>query len=193
MYVNTGTPILLQTAQAQVSRENSTVSMNVRIILDGGSQRSYVSDKVKSALNLPVEHKESMLIQAFGSTSEELTDCPFVKLDIKTQDGENINIAAYSVPLICTPVVRQTVLEAQERYEHLANLNMADPITGEQDAEIDLLIGSDQYWKLVTGCVIKGKSGPTALHTKLGWVLSGPMEEDTPQVPQSILQHRPMH
>lgn len=181
MYVNTGTPILLQTAQAQVSGENSTVSMNVRIILDGGSQRSYVSDKVKSALNLPVEKMESMVIQAFGSASENPIDCPLVKLNIETQDGEKVNLAAYSVPLICTPVVKQTVQDAQEKYEHLANLKMADPISGYDDAEIDLLIGSDQYWNLVTGCVIKGKSGPTAIHTRLGWVLSGPMEEDVSQ------------
>jgi len=180
MYVSAGTPILLQTAQAQASGENSTVNMKVRIILDGGSQRSYIVDKVRAALNLPTEHTEPMLIQAFGSTSEKPIDCHAVKLDLKTQDGGSINISAYSVPFICTPVIKQTVLEAQEKYNHLANLKLADPILGNNDAQIDLLIGSDQYWKLVTGCVIKGESGPTAIHTKLGWVLSGPMEDDMP-------------
>ena len=48
--------------------------------------------------------------------------------------------------------------------------------------EIDLLIGSDHYWKLVTGKVVKGGGRLTAIETKLGWVLSGPAEglqEDT--------------
>ena len=36
------------------------------------------------------------------------------------------------------------------------------------------VIGSDYYWSLVTGEVCRGNSGPIAIHTKLGWVLSGP-------------------
>ena len=48
-----------------------------------------------------------------------------------------------------------------------------------EEATIDILIGSDQYWQLVTGEVVKSKSGPTAMNTKLGWVLSGPVESST--------------
>lgn len=38
---------------------------------------------------------------------------------------------------------------------------------------------SDQYWQLVTGEVRRRDSGPVALHTSLGWVLSGPVESST--------------
>ena len=38
---------------------------------------------------------------------------------------------------------------------------------------IDMLIGSDYYWDLTTGETIRGEGGPIAIHTKLGWVLSG--------------------
>ena len=44
---------------------------------------------------------------------------------------------------------------------------------------MDILIGSDQSWQIVTGEVKRGESGPTALCTKLGWVLSGPIESST--------------
>ena len=43
---------------------------------------------------------------------------------------------------------------------------------------IDILIGSDYYWQLVTGSICRGTSGPVAVHTKLGWVLSGPSSLD---------------
>lgn len=67
-------------------------------------------------------------------------------------------------------------------YEHLSGLELA--YSGDVTAilEIDLLIGSDHYWKLVTSRVVKGTGGPTAIETRLGWVLSGPAEglqEDT--------------
>ena len=41
---------------------------------------------------------------------------------------------------------------------------------------MDLLIGSDVYWEIVTGEVVRGDSGPVAINTKLGWILSGPVE-----------------
>ena len=41
----------------------------------------------------------------------------------------------------------------------------------------DIHIGCDQYWNLVTGEVRRGEKGPTAINTRLGWVLSGPVEE----------------
>ena len=37
-----------------------------------------------------------------------------------------------------------------------------------------MLIGCDYYWDLVTGSICRSEGGPTAIHTKLGWVLSGP-------------------
>ena len=41
-----------------------------------------------------------------------------------------------------------------------------------------MLIGSDYYWQLTTGEVIRGKTGHVAINTKLGWVLSGPVPID---------------
>ena len=40
---------------------------------------------------------------------------------------------------------------------------------------VDLLIAADHYWSFFTGRIIRGDpSGPVALETKLGWVLSEP-------------------
>jgi len=58
--------------------------------------------------------------------------------------------------------------------QHLAKLDLADSSDGESSWEVDMLVGSDFYWDLVTGGVSRGSQGPVAIHTKLGWVLSGP-------------------
>ena len=42
--------------------------------------------------------------------------------------------------------------------------------------DIDVLIGSDYYWKLITGEIRRGDGGPVAFHTRFGWVLSGPTD-----------------
>ena len=51
---------------------------------------------------------------------------------------------------------------------------MAGWADGESSLDVDVLVGSDHYWDIVTGVVSKGVSGPTAIYTKSGWVLSGP-------------------
>lgn len=53
-------------------------------------------------------------------------------------------------------------------------LDLADFSTSGEGLSVDVLIGSDYYWELVTGSICRGIDGPTAIHTKLGWVLSGP-------------------
>ena len=42
---------------------------------------------------------------------------------------------------------------------------------------VDVLIGSDYYWEYVTKSVRRGVGGPAAIHTKLGWMLSGPLHD----------------
>ena len=79
------------------------------------------------------------------------------------------------MPLISAPVQGQYLNRAVKNYPHLANLQLANDCEG--DAPSDLLVGADQYWNLVTGGVIREESGPTAIDTKLGWVLSGPVNE----------------
>ena len=69
----------------------------------------------------------------------------------------------------------QYLKHAVKSYPHLSNLQLADDCEGH--APIDVLVGADQYWNLVTGGVARGESGPAAIHTKLGWVLSGPVKE----------------
>ena len=40
---------------------------------------------------------------------------------------------------------------------------------------MDILIGSDYYRGFATGRVLRKRTNPTAIHTKIGWVLSGPL------------------
>lgn len=58
---------------------------------------------------------------------------------------------------------------------YLNGLRLAHPISSEGQFSITLLIGADQYWKIVEDHVIRG-NGPTAVGSKLGYLLSGPLE-----------------
>lgn len=57
--------------------------------------------------------------------------------------------------------------------DYLAYLNLTDFHEGHTEVKVDILIGSDHYWKIATGEIVQGDSGPTTISTRLGWVLSG--------------------
>ena len=60
-------------------------------------------------------------------------------------------------------------------YSHISQLDLADT-SQDETMEVDMLIGSDYYWEFMTGEMVRGRDGPVAVNTTLGWVLSGPAE-----------------
>ena len=153
--------------------------MKARFILDSGSQRTYVNTRLRERLRLLTENTERISIKTFGSTNENSQCVDVVRFCVATEQGEDAELSAFVVPTICDPLQSQSVVQAGLTYAHLKGLKLADYHTGEDNVDIDILVGSDQYWSLVSGRVVRGEHGPTAIETKLGWVLSGPIPEGT--------------
>ena len=175
LYVNASTPILLQTAKAAIYRPGQpNEKFLARLILDSASQRSYVTTTVKDKLRLPSERKQTISVKTFGSTEENTQSVDVVHLCITTEHGDDVQLSAFVIPLICDPLQSQSIVHASVTHAHLRGLKLADYSTGEDDIMVDILVGSDQYWQLVSEKVVRGEDGPTAIQTKLGWVLSGP-------------------
>lgn len=82
---------------------------------------------------------------------------------------QNQIVTLFSVPTICEPLTSRPLVECRERYPHLSTLEFADDPgdTAPSQLHVDILIGSDHYWDLITGSVQRGINGPVA---KLGWV-----------------------
>ena len=117
-----------------------------------------------------------MIIKTFGSEKSNRQSCDVVSLGLNLRAGGSINLLFLTVPLICEPLCGQPISHAKEHYEYFTKLDLADHSSDAEQIEVDMLIGCDHYWKLVTGKVISKGEGPTALHTRLGWVLSGPVQ-----------------
>ena len=82
-------------------------------------------------------------------------------------------INARTINTICAPLA---AAEADvKRCDHPRNLQLADTFPREVSL-VDLLVGADQYYKLVQGDVRKGRpETPTVTKSRLGWLLSGPV------------------
>lgn len=168
--------VLLQTAVAEISdpRDPCRV-LNARIVMDCGSQKSYLTQRVKQILSLPLTSTQQLSIAAFGSSKGEPLSCGLVRLAVRTKSGVKQELDVFVVPHICDPLTTQPVDSCSKMYSHLADLDFAD-VSPDETLEVDMLIGSDFYWDFVTGRTVRGGSGPVAIETTLGWVLSGPAE-----------------
>ena len=171
-HVQTKGGILLQTANAVVC--GSVASTDTRLLFDTGSQRSYISEDVVQKLDLKAVRTERVVIKTFGSEEATMKKLKVVRFKVKRKVGEGyVSCEALCVPMVCSPIASQDVDYAGKTFEHLKGLELAD--SNEGHAEVEVLIGSDFYYEFFTGKYKKGRSGPIASESCLGWVLSGPM------------------
>ena len=100
-------------------------------------------------MNLPPIRSNTVLIQTFGNNELSLKQCSIVQFALECQDNLTVFINAYEVKLMCGPITNQTIEIAQQCYPHLQGLLMADHSRGDEDLEIDVMIGADHYWSVV--------------------------------------------
>ena len=172
-YAEKSQVILLQTAEVTVASQCHT--QKARLILDSGSQRSYISTELSQRLGLRPMRQERLLVRTFGSSEEMVQDTGVVQVPISALDGSTIYITAYQIPMICRPLQCQPATVSKERYVHLRDLFLAETSDGSTELAVDILVGSDQMWLLMTGEFRRGRDGqgPVACNTRVGWVLSG--------------------
>ena len=183
--------VLLQTARVKVIDPKTDKKVTCRLILDTGSQRSYITKRLQRAIGLEVTNTEFLSIGAFGGGSTRGKEHDVVEIGINSDTSETIFMRAVVVEKICNTLQDQRISVAKD-YEHLKGLQLADKNDG-SSVDVEVLVGLDNYWRIVTGEIIRGTSGPVAIHTKFGYILSGPwrsasfMVANEPAVNTSLL------
>ena len=166
--------VLLQTAKVLATNAEGTKSTDVRILFDNGSQRSYVTNSVKSRLHLKPCKSETLHLNTFGDDKFRKQSCEVVNLCLKKPGGEEIQIQALSFPVICSSLPNKVDVSF---FPHLDGLELADNFNDHDHSSIDVLIGADFYWDVITGETVRGENGPTAVSSRVGWILSGPVHD----------------
>lgn len=163
--------VALMTLRAKVAGINKT--RIVRVLLDCGSQKSYILESLAVELGLPIVSKETVAHSLFGGarTDPKLHNKYRVKLCSASQhkhpdlefDFLDQNVICGDVPC----VAKGPILKELKRNK----IWLSD--VGSDCPEIEMLIGSDIYGKILTGFVKQLKGGLTAVCTKLGWAVCG--------------------
>ena len=131
--------------------------------------------------------EQLLSITAFGHNPEHRKVCEIVNVGMCLRGYPPMSVSLYVVPTVCNPLVSQPIAAIIEKISSLKGLDFADYSDGKFSLRVDVLIGSDYYWELVTGIVCRSEHGPMAIHTKLVWVLLGPTLTFNPLLFLSVL------
>ena len=168
----------------------------MKVLLDPGSQKTYLSDTVRDLLQLDTICEQNFQIKAFGDSKGQLKKLGEYKFVLRGWNGDGLRIylSGFSVPVVCGSVNGQKVKFVKSNYPFLKNLKLADE--GLDKENIDLLIGADFYWDIVGGSVKRGNGvAAVALGSKLGWYLNGPVTKHnqsslTTHVENNVLHYK---
>ena len=149
--------------------------LNIRAIIDDGSQRTYIS--TAKFLDYKPTGTVNIAHSLFGGVNTQSQPHDIYLVHMESIDGKyRCNFQAMNKDVICAdiPSVKSgTWLEEL----HSKNITLCDLKTSvaERSEAIDLLIGADIAGKLLTGRKYDLSSGLTASETRLGWTIMGKM------------------
>ena len=166
----------LKTAVATVRANNYSAQAN--ILLDEGAQRSFITQTLANSLHLNTQRTERIAIAAFGTSEASNQTLPIATIQLQTTEGTEIPISVLVTPRIAQPL-RNLPFSYVKQLSYLKGLQLNHAVSDSGDINISMLIGADAYWSIVKEAVIRGP-GPTAVESKLGFLLSGPLYNYTP-------------
>ena len=169
---------LLQTALARLIVKGQ--EMTVRVLLDSGSQRSYIRKNIAEALDLQGP-SELLSVTTLGGETSETKRFQRVKFTLSPIKGDSkVEIEALSISKICNPL--GPVQMDFHKNSHLQGLTLADSYPRDS-VQVDVLIGADHYYSFVTGVCKRGSSSESlvAVESCLGWIVTGQVNRQSRQ------------
>ncbi|XP_075163100.1 uncharacterized protein LOC142235726 [Haematobia irritans] len=164
---------LLRTALVQI--EHMEEFFTVRALIDPGSQRTFISQRIQNLLQLPTI-KSNFEISGIGCHIQKSDKLCQMVIVSKNRD------IRFSVSAIVLPKVTKkhpTVSFEIPNPSELNDLVLADPHFN-KSSHIDLVLGNDSERFINIDGIKKNICGETsAYNTIFGWVLSGPMRTET--------------
>ncbi|XP_060845438.1 uncharacterized protein LOC132925023 [Rhopalosiphum padi] len=173
------TTVVLGTAVIRV-QDDAGLLHPIRVLLDNGSQVSAMTLSCATKLGLK-RHKNRndvyALSQQLITRLKGVTQCDFIP---SLSEYPRFNVTNVVVISQITSLMPSQPLPnaVRRRYGHL---KLADP-NFDCPGPIDMLIGCDVYPTLLFSKaeIINSPGLPSAMHTHLGWVINGPLQDVTP-------------
>lgn len=171
------TQVLLATACVTLYDGNRR-PLQAKALLDNGSQHSFVTEGLVKRLKLTPYVKTTHVsgIALSNNVTNKMID---LKIHSNVYPHRKFDISCAILPAITGPL--PSTLVDVSSWSIPRDIALADP-SFSRPSEVDLLIGSELYYTLLTqGMIRLGHGLPTALNTHLGWILGGTFPQNSRQ------------
>lgn len=165
--------VLLSTALVEVA-DNNNVFHTARALLDSGSQNCFITERMSNRLNVS-NIQSTVRITGVGQTITQSSHSCDINIRSKLNDY-HAKIRCIVLPSITSSLPTISIDSSFIRIPK--NIKLADP-NFDVPADIDLLIGADKFWDLLDADKIRLPSGPYLQNSKLGWLITGPVFNNT--------------
>ncbi|UYV80170.1 hypothetical protein LAZ67_18001877 [Cordylochernes scorpioides] len=177
--------VLLMTTVALLRGPNA--SRRVRILLDSGSQFSYIKQSLVWSIGIERKGEITIAKSLFGGNKigEEKHGKFMLELENLGNKRDVIHIEALDQRKICDAIPPLPKGDWLEKLKIKGKILSQDNFKGQ---EIDILIGANYLGMILTGKIVQVEADLTAVETKLGWTLMGnsPIIDSNDNVQQTL-------
>ncbi|UYV82628.1 hypothetical protein LAZ67_22000244 [Cordylochernes scorpioides] len=177
--------VLLMTTVALLRGPNA--SRRVRILLDSGSQFSYIKQSLVWGIGIERKGEITIAKSLFGGNKigEEKHGKFMLELENLGNKRDVIHIEVLDQRKICDAIPPLPKGDWLEKLKIKGIILSQDNFKGQ---EIDILIGANYLGMILTGKIVQVEADLTAVETKLGWTLMGnsPIIDSNDNVQQTL-------
>ncbi|XP_015189825.1 PREDICTED: uncharacterized protein LOC107073646 [Polistes dominula] len=163
---------LLATATAIVV--SATTSVQVRLLIDPGSEILFVSERLTQQLNLERRHSRQDVYSVGRKRTSQTRGIVTLKLQSRYRPL-TVTISAYVLKTVTT-ILPAIKIQQEPVWPHLKGLNLADPEFFIPRA-VEVIVGADFYGQLIRPNIIRHSNrSPIAQLSVFGWLVIGPIQ-----------------
>ncbi|XP_075159812.1 uncharacterized protein LOC142232963 [Haematobia irritans] len=167
--------ILLRTALVQIEHRGELFT--IRALIDPGSQRTFLSERIRCRLQIPYRKSRFEIGGIGGITQIADKECDLTLYSPK--HNVRFSLSAIILPKV-TRKLPSVSFKVPDGHDFL-NLDLADP-NFNISSNIDLILGNDSERFISVDGIKRNVYGvASAYNTIFGWVLSGPMPTEIVQ------------
>ena len=156
----------MMTALVEVS--GPAGARRARILIDGGSDSSFVKSSLANALGVSVTARGMFACVGLGERGEEARLHERVRLELKSRhSSESCCLDLWKSEKLCAPI---HIPCSPNLFTQLANFKLADDFSGDA---IDILIGADQMYDVILSEQVRLTKRLCAVKTLFGFALHG--------------------
>ena len=156
----TGEQVLKQTATSEVQGLNKPRKKIIRLLLDTGSQRTYITEDLAKKLRLEVKESETLSVFTFSNSKPQQLQTPVTELSLLTKDGSSLHLRVNVVPNI-TGTLQRAYFDTKKIEHLLKDIPLADSLPNASEAAIiELLLGNDYYCDIFSGEILLKQVAP---------------------------------